>query len=128
MIATREHVISNKAQLERFRERHPLHRLYGGENAYLLTEYKNAITSAGFELRKVFGPLVSVINYAPFTRETLRQELITRCAAIPGGRVLGAAAFAQPWFDGMLSLLSVMDRRPGRLYSFVATKPGRARK
>ena len=43
-IATREHVISRPEDLPAFLESHPLHKLYGGEHAYLLDEYLGAIT------------------------------------------------------------------------------------
>jgi len=46
-IATREHVISKKEDLSKFLENHPLHKLYGGENAFLLEEYKKVIENAG---------------------------------------------------------------------------------
>ena len=39
MIATREHVLTNHGELQRFLRAHPLHDLYGGEHAYLLPEY-----------------------------------------------------------------------------------------
>ena len=33
-LGVREHVISREADLARFLEQHPLHRLYGGEHAF----------------------------------------------------------------------------------------------
>ena len=38
-IATREHVISKKEDLPVFLANHPLHRFYGGENAFVLQKY-----------------------------------------------------------------------------------------
>ena len=35
LVATREHVISSPTQLPAFLDSHPLHNLYGGENAYI---------------------------------------------------------------------------------------------
>jgi SAM-dependent methyltransferase len=37
-IAAREHVISKDDDLGKFLKQHPLHHLYGGENAFLLTD------------------------------------------------------------------------------------------
>ena len=42
-IAAREHVISKEADLEKFLEQHPLHHLYGGEHAFLLERYIEAL-------------------------------------------------------------------------------------
>jgi SAM-dependent methyltransferase len=49
-IAVREHVISSQQDLPKFLNSHPLHKLYGGENAYLLKEYLEAIKLAGLSL------------------------------------------------------------------------------
>ena len=46
-VALREHVISRQEDLSVFLNGHPLHRLYGGERAYLLREYITAIESTG---------------------------------------------------------------------------------
>jgi SAM-dependent methyltransferase len=123
LIATREHVISHPGQLDRFLERHALHKLYGGENAFQLKDYKKALGAAGFSLDQVIGPFDSVINYAPFTRETLKAEFTQRLAHYPFGKVLAAILFQSVNFDATLKLLSLIDRRPGRLFSFVARKP-----
>ena len=39
LVATREHVISSQTQLPSFLDGHPLHKLYGGENAFTLRQY-----------------------------------------------------------------------------------------
>ncbi len=122
LVATREHVISRRGQLARFLERHPLHNLYGGENAFLLKDYKKALSAAGFRLERVIGPFDSVINYAPFTKETLREEFIRRLDKVPAGRLLARLLLRSALFDAGLKVLSLVDRRPGRLFSFVAWK------
>ena len=45
-LATREHVLSQREDLQNFLDSHSLHFLYGGENAYLLDEYVNSIVAA----------------------------------------------------------------------------------
>jgi 2-polyprenyl-3-methyl-5-hydroxy-6-metoxy-1,4-benzoquinol methylase len=65
LIAVREHVISRQKDLPVFLSHHPLHHLYGGESAFLLSEYTNALSHAGFKIESVIWPLESVINYAP---------------------------------------------------------------
>src|SRR5262245_9884047 len=43
-VAVREHVISRETDLQEFLDDHPLHRLYGGENAFLLDRYLGALS------------------------------------------------------------------------------------
>jgi SAM-dependent methyltransferase len=124
LVAVREHVISRNKDLPAFLSRHPLHRLYGGENAFLLSTYTNAMLQAGFEIDCVLTPLSSVINYAPYTEEMLKNRIADRV----GGRlaIRGALRYAlsQPsLWSAALKILSWVDRRPGRLYSFVCNRP-----
>jgi SAM-dependent methyltransferase len=122
-IAVRDHVISSPDDLSAFWKIHPLHQLYGGENAYRSRQYKDAIRAAGFRLEKVLRPFDSVINYAPYTRDSLRGELKRRLARLPLGVVAGRLLDARIIMDIALALLSRFDHRPGRLYSFICSKP-----
>lgn len=121
MLAVREHVISTEADLPAFYDIHPLHHLYGGENAFLLAEYEAAIHDAGFICLKTISPWHSAINFAPYTSETLLRTIadnfgglaaLVRCLL----RIPGIWPVAR-------ALLAIADRRPGRLYSFMASKP-----
>lgn len=123
LIATREHVISGPHQLQAFLDGHALHRFYGGENAYTFKQYHDCLRAAGFKVRKVLPPFGSVINYAPHTWTTLRSELLRRAKRIPGGQVLGTLLVNSWTFQFILPLLTLLDRRPGRLYSFVVQRP-----
>lgn len=109
-LATREHVAENAAELARFLAEHPLHQLYGGENAYPLREYRRAITGAGLELRLVLGPYDSDLNLFPSTRAELRRQIEARLhLPIP-----------EPFFTKrVIPLLTRVRKIPGRLYSFV---------
>lgn len=121
MVAVREHVLSSKADLPTFLDQHPLHNLYGGENAFLLGEYRDALTGAGFRLTEELTPLGSPINYAPMTQQALKDEL--------AGRLRGLGKAARPLLDApgvwpvACAALTRVDNRPGRLYSFVCDKP-----
>ncbi len=110
-IATREHVISRRADLEIFLAAHPLHRLYGGEHAYLLREYVTAIQRAGIALTSVLNPWRSDINLFPQTRTDLKRRIAARLrvplAWIP---------------DMLLGRLGALDTTPGRLFTFVGRK------
>jgi SAM-dependent methyltransferase len=122
-VSVRDHVISNRKQLGRFLQAHPLHSLYGGENAFTLKEYSDAFRDAGLKIVRQVGPFDSAINFAPQTRETLRQELVARASRAPGGGVVAHWILrSERRFDRCLRLLSRLDRRPGRLFSFVCVR------
>jgi len=122
-IAVREHVISSQHDLPKFLDIHPLHKLYGGENAYLLQEYVSAIKLAGLNVDKVIAPFDSVINYAPLTEKSLKIELKKKFHLIPGGNIISGLLLSPNIFKHFLKLLSKIDQRPGRPFSFIAYKP-----
>ena len=125
LIAVREHVISRASDLSAFFQIHPLHRFYGGENAFLLGQYLEAIRAAGFELQRVLAPLESPINYAPYNLAGLQAEVAQRIGgSIPGATGVLSRALRLPGVWPLLrELLGRVDNRPGRLYSFVARRP-----
>lgn len=110
-IATREHVISRREDLPTFLARHPLHELYGGENAYLLDEYRSALEAAGISLQAVLNPFQSDINLFPETKDGLKRR-IARRLGLPG-------LWVPEW---VLSWLGSRNNAPGRLYTFVGRK------
>jgi SAM-dependent methyltransferase len=122
-IAIRDHVISTQADLPAFFDVHPLHHLYGGENAFTEAQYLLAIKEAGFNVKRVIRPFDSVINFAPYTDESLKDELKARLVKLPILGYLTCLLDIKPIFRIGLRLLSSIDRRPGRLYSFVCIKP-----
>lgn len=125
LVAIREHVISRQEDLPAFLEIHPLHKLYGGENAYMLHQYKDAIESAGFQMTCVLAPFDSPINFAPHSLDGLKTEIALRAGArLPGVRSV-TTSFLH-WESGWnfaRYILNKMDSRPGRLYSFIANRP-----
>lgn len=126
LIAVREHVISRSDDLPKFLDLHPLHKLYGGENAFRLDEYEGAIRAAGFDLMKVIAPLRSPINFAPYTLGALQSEVAQRVGGRLGPwvpRVVRAALRLPGAWAVARALLEQVDHRPGRLYSFVARRP-----
>ncbi len=124
LIAIREHVISHTADLPRFLELHPLHRLYGGEHAYVLSQYNNALRQSGFENTTVISPWHSTLNFAPHTLTTLRAEVAKRISlGIPIiEKTIRALLNAPGVWPIARIILNCTDRRPGRLYSFIASK------
>jgi len=114
-IATREHVISRHEDLPAFLQSHPLHHLYGGENAYLLEEYVASIEAAGIRIERVLNPLQSAINLYPETLKGVKKRIASRLgwpfpAMIP---------------DVAITTLGHFLNSPGRLYSFTGTRRAR---
>jgi SAM-dependent methyltransferase len=122
-VAAREHVISKETDLGRFLDQHPLHHLYGGENAFLLDRYTSALNAAGFDTVEVLRPLKSPINLFPYTIDSLRDAIVGKLSRIiPAGPLWRIALGRTRVFTPLLSLAERFDNRPGRLYSFVCRK------
>lgn len=121
LVALREHVISRPGDLGRFFDIHPLHHDYGGENAYPLPVYLEAIRVAGLGIEEVKRPLDSPMNFAPHSPAEVRQLMAARAGPLAGAL---EQAFAVPaiW-SALRPLFNALDHRPGRLYSFLARKP-----
>lgn len=123
LIAVRDHVISSKKDLAAFFDVHPLHSLYGGENAYTYQEYLSALKKAGFKVKKVLRSFDSVINFAPYTEASLKAEMQQRISKTPVFGKLSYILDIDMLYRIMRRGLSLVDSRPGRLYSFVCFKP-----
>jgi SAM-dependent methyltransferase len=111
-VATREHVVNNQEELSEFLASHPLHRLYGGEYAFGLENYLDAILGAGLLLTRVLSPLESPVNYFPAGKKDI-DELVSSF---------------WPWKarPGVAMALREAVRKfsfPGRLHTFVAMAP-----
>ena len=128
MIATREHVISKHEDLQDFLNAHTLHKYVGGENAFLLEEYLSAIQLSGLQLKHVLAPLDSPINYFPMTSAEHFNYCSRPVARIIGQRLAKILLSTQHFLGKFLMKKIVTgfnqkDHTPGRLYSFVASKP-----
>ena len=122
LIATREHVISQKEDLQQFLDSHPLHNLYGGENAYLLEEYIQAINLSGLKILKTFAPLENVINYFPTTKLQM-QESVKPVLTKKLGNTIGANLTKLKFLQDLyIWYISRKLNSAGRLYSFLAVK------
>lgn len=111
-IATREHVVSNHADIPVFQAAHPLHRLYGGENAYLVSEYLDAIRGGGIEVHQVLNPKQSNINLYPETQAAVKRRWARRLF-LPFPRLIP---------DFFLTYVGSRSAVPGRLYTFAGKK------
>lgn len=124
LIAVREHVISKLDDKEKFLEQHPLHYLYGGEDAFLLQDYSDNLTAAGLKMLRVIKPLESSINFSPYTEMQLRIEIANRLSnSVPNLRGLAERILTTDSLWSIIRpILDHLDNRPGRLYSFVCQK------
>lgn len=119
VLTLRDHVISSRRQLSVFLNRHPLHHLYGGENAYTLRAYRNALKTAGLRVRREMVSFASPINYAPLSD----SEVVRRLADTTGPvRAYAAKMLNALPFTFIAKLATIADRRPGRLVTFVCGK------
>ena len=127
MIATREHVISKREDLETFLSQHPLHHLYGGENAFMLRDYQNAIRFGGLKIVKSLAPYDSVINYYPATKDQIDNVCIAYASKLIGHHLatyLSKSTVAGTYFKAVCrKTFSLLTQSPGRLFSFIAIKP-----
>jgi len=73
VLLVREHVVFNEQDRERFLETHPMHRFYGGENAYAVDEYLHMARAAGFEVARILGFKESPINYYPHNPYAIQE-------------------------------------------------------
>ncbi len=123
LVACREHVADDQEQLEAFLAAHPLHWLYGRENAYPLYAYLDAACKAGFQKVDILGPYDTPINYYPRTREDIHSEAVRNLSRKTGKRLAAVALRLKPVRAWYLRRMSHFDRTPGRLFSFVLRKP-----
>ena len=117
-LALREHVASNAEELAAFLQAHPLHRHYGGENAHPLDHYLRAATDAGFRVAQVWGPLESILNFHPGT-DKMRRAAVRRAIF----RLAGWTALLPFRSLKHLERVTEEDRTPGRIFSFLFSKP-----
>ena len=122
VLACREHVVDDDDQLRQFLDDHPVNRLAGGEHAYQLAAYLDAITGAGLVVDSVLSPWKSVINAFPMFRTQAELEAIPETKLV---RRLGPLGRVVIHFPGVKALIwARLDKPvPGRMYSFLAHRP-----
>lgn len=110
LITIRDHVVKNAKEKELFLKKHPLHKFYGGENAYSLKTYKERIIDSGFKLDMILKPSDSIINLYPWDKNKVEK-------------MLGFVGRFKVIVNLMWLLIKYkLDNQPGRLYSFIAHK------
>lgn len=123
LIACRDHVVDDERQMQQFLQGHIVHQMVGGEHAHSLPAYTAAIHGAGFTIEHTLGPWDSVINSFPLVRseEELAQypDKILRKRFGRFAKLVGPLPGIKQWCWRRWAT----EPRPGRLYSFLATKP-----
>jgi ubiquinone/menaquinone biosynthesis C-methylase UbiE len=120
LLATREHVVDDEAQLREFLRNHPVHSLAGGENAYPLPSYVNAISAYLSEIR-VLGPWDSVINAFPAVRSEEELRSYHRTVLERRFGPVGSALARMP-LARTLVWRHLRRPIPGRMYTFLARR------
>ena len=119
LLAVREHVVDNYGRsLRAFLSSQIDHELYGGENAFTLSDYRAAFSAANLLKIEEWGPYDSTINMYPFDEVSLREKIL---ASRPG-RLL-SAIFPAEWNCRLGLWWLKRSKAPGRLYSFLYRKP-----
>jgi SAM-dependent methyltransferase len=122
LLASREHVVDDEAQLAEFLASHPVHRLAGGEHAFSLAAYRQAIRGAGFDCVSILGPYESVINASPAVQSDDELPALARTAFLGKYGLLGHLALLLP--GARERARRVLDQpTPGRLFTFLCRRP-----
>lgn len=132
LLTVRDHVIFDEEDKAHFLATHPLHKYYGGENAFTREEYESAMCNAGLEVQEVMAYYDSVINYFPTTAEDIEKTANDRKAFVaeltakklgPLQHISWVSSIYHRYLNRQLGPLKDERQIPGRMYSIIATKP-----
>jgi SAM-dependent methyltransferase len=133
MLSVRDHVVYNEKDKKWFLDTHPLHRFYGGENAFTEQEYRNAILGAGLIILNCMHHYDSVINYFPEStkiiedKKKLRHDNIAKSFKNKFPGLMCRIPGIKKWYfkRAESKLEPLLDERkiPGRHISFLLKKP-----
>lgn len=130
LLTIRDHVVFDAADKAWFLEAHPLHKFYGGENAFTATEYKEAMREAGLQIIKELTYYDSIINYFPLSKEEKQTLDAARERLLKSEfkRKLGPLSrfpILMDWYRRKNSFAgSLLNEKemPGRMYSYICKK------
>jgi ubiquinone/menaquinone biosynthesis C-methylase UbiE len=130
-LTIRDHVIFDEADKKWFLEMHPLHKFYGGENAFTEAEYSAAMTKAGLEIKHVLRYFDSSINYFPGNFDELQKKIEERNKLTSSllrkrlgifSRVPVIRNSYHRYITRKLGDLTDERSVPGRMYTFICLK------
>ncbi|MFT5435900.1 MAG: ubiquinone/menaquinone biosynthesis C-methylase UbiE [Ulvibacter sp.] len=131
LLTIRDHVVFNETDKQWFLENHPLHKYYGGENAFSPDEYKKAIESAGAKIKEELRHYDSVINYFPTSKKDLEnlKEVYLKSVKNSFKKKIGILASFPFIFTLYRSVKGIDGSKannelqvPGRMYSYISIK------
>ncbi len=131
LLTIRDHVVFNDDDKKWFLASHPLHKYYGGENAFSPTDYKNAMQNAGLAVLKEIRYYDSPINYTPDTEEMITAKITAHTAHRFQNLAKKIGFLAKIGFIKYLYTLYLNYKKvdvlneilvPGRMYSYVCIK------
>ena len=128
LLTIRDHVIYNETDKEWFLRTHPLHKFYGGENAFTRNEYIKAIENAGAKILKEYKYYDSIINFSPKSTEEIEQikkEKTIEQKKRLKKKIGTISKFSLVWdFYKLVSGYRPLNEKevPGRMYSYLARK------
>lgn len=133
LFTVRDHVIFDEKDKAWFLEMHPLHKFYGGENAFTTEEYKNAMHKAGLKVEREIKYYDSVINFFPATKEgienyeqnqrkTRKEALAKKVGTLTN--VFFIEKLYNFYLDQKVGKIQKPQEKnvPGRMYSYIAIK------
>jgi SAM-dependent methyltransferase len=121
-LASREHVVADRRELEAFLAEHPVHRLAGGEGAHTLHTYTSAMRRDGLRLRRVWGPFDSILNAFPAVHSNeelaeFRRRVLGRWLA-----GMGPAGSRLPVASKLIQRRLAPHIAAGGMYSFLSQR------
>ena len=128
LLTIRDHVIYDNADKAWFLKTHPLHKFYGGENAFTAKEYRNAIENAGATILKEYKYYDSVINYFPKHTEECelkkKEEILKQKQRLKNKiGIISKLPFVWGIYKVISGYTPLNEKEvPGRMYSYIATK------
>lgn len=128
LLTVRDHVIFDASDKKWFLKSHPLHKFYGGENAFTSGQYRNAIELAGGTIIKELKHYDSVLNYFPETKESLdnlvqEEEQRIRKKLKDKLGLIGATGFVFDIYRILFKFHPLNEKKvPGRMYSYIVLK------
>ena len=128
LLTIRDHVVFDENDKKWFLEKHPLHKFYGGENAFSPTEYRNAIIKAGGEVISELKYFDSVINYFPTTVNEIasfKTSNIKKQKKRLKDKIKFFGGFNITWllYKSLFKFNALDEKRiPGRMYSYIVLK------
>lgn len=128
LLTIRDHVIFNEDDKQWFLKEHPLHKYYGGENAFTAAEYRESIENAGATIKKELKFYDSVINFFPLTKTSIldleKQQISKQKKKLYKKLdVFSKILFALQFYKKVSKFEPLNEALvPGRMYSYIAIK------